>query len=46
MKKIIPVILVGTSLLGGVSFAYAAKTDSSVWADSNSKEWGNTPESV
>lgn len=46
MKKIIPIIIVGTSLLGGVSVAYAAKTDSSVWADSSAKEWGNTPESV
>lgn len=26
--------------------AYAAKTDPNVWADSDSKEWGNTPESV
>ncbi len=46
MKNIIPVILIGTSLLGGVNLAYAAKTDPNVWADSDSKEWGNTPESV
>lgn len=46
MKNIIPVIIIGTSLLGGVNLAYAAKTDPNVWADSDSKEWGNTPESV
>lgn len=49
MKNIIPVILISTSLLSGMNIAYAAKkTDpvSNVWEDSQSKEWGNTPESV
>lgn len=47
MKNIIPIILVGTSLLGGGNIAYAAsKADANVWADSDSKDWGNTPESV
>jgi len=47
MKKIIPVFLVSASLLGGVDVAHAAKASSSeVWADSQAKEWGDTPDSV
>lgn len=47
MKKIIPVFLVSASLLGGVDIAHAAKASGSeVWADSQAKEWGDTPDSV
>ena len=47
MKKMIPVFLVSASLLGGVDIAHAAKASSSeVWADSQAKEWGDTPDSV
>lgn len=47
MKKIIPVFLVSASLLGGMDVAYAAKgSNSEVWADSQAKEWGDTPDSV
>jgi len=47
MKKIIPVFLVSASLLGGVDLAYAAKASNpEVWADSQAKEWGDTPDSV
>lgn len=47
MRKIIPVFLVSASLLGGVDVAYAAKgSNSEVWADSQAKEWGDTPDSV
>lgn len=47
MKKLIPVFLVSASLLGGLDVAYAAKASNpEVWADSQAKEWGDTPDSV